>query len=318
MADNTISEQTISEILLLAEIARTNNSHISIKDIVTLTSTEMDENGIRSACKNDPRLQASLDLAEDLVFDGTDPHSEDSLLQSFDERRTRASEFVRFANALQVFCRTRDTGLFSVSGSTSYYSISPGDDLDFFTVTADGALWFFLFKSMIFSRIFRILHPEYPNTCFSYTIDQSFAKKAFATNDPLFARDALSVVVLHGHGFYDQLLRQSSWMNSYFPRLYQLKTEGRPKMAEHGAGKSLNRHFLNSFLFLTLGRYLRVKSVLANRRLQSQAKTSSLFTLKSGPDHFIIESVRYLRLRQMYSHLQRTASVDGATANTMK
>jgi hypothetical protein len=313
VATNTISEQTISEIKLLAEIAKLNNSHVSIKDIATLTSTEMDEAGVRNSCENDPRLQVSFDLTEDLVLDRTEEHSENSIVQSFEERRARANDFIRFAHSIQAFCRTRGTGLFSVSGSTSYYSTSPGDDLDFFTITADENLWFFLLKSMIFTRINRILHPESPRTCFSYTVDYSFAKKAFASDDPLFARDALNIVVLHGQGLYDQLLRQSSWMSSYFPRLYQLKTDHRQKNVDCTTGKSLFRHILNYFLFLTMGRYVRVKSALVKRRLQSQAKTSSLFTLRSGPDHFIFESVRYLRLRQVYGHLGRTIRRNDAT-----
>ena len=316
MAGNAISEQTISEIKLLAEIARTNNSRVSIKDIATLASTDMDEAKIRSSCRNDPRLRASFDLTEDFILDRSEKHSKNYLLQSFDSRRVRANEFIRFANFFQALCRTRDTGLFSVSGSTSYYSTSPGDDLDFFTITRDGSLWFFLFKSMIFARIYRILHRECPPSCFSYAVDHSFAKKAFAIDDPLFARDALNVIVLYGHSLYDQLLRESSWMNSYFPRLYQLKTKHGQKTVEHGSRKSLNGQVVNSFLFLTLGRYLRVKSALANRRLQSQAKTSSLFTLKYGPDHFIFESARYLKLREIYGQLGRTIRRESATTNT--
>lgn len=317
MAQNSLTDRTISEIKLLSEIARANNGHISIQELATLTSAGLDAADIRAAWETTHDLRSSYDLRQDFVISRAEALQENSILSAVLERKFRARQFIQSAKCFQRFCRTKGATVLAVSGSTSYYSTLPGDDLDFFTITEDGALWVFLFRSMIFARIYHFLHPETPRTCFSYAIDRSFAKKAFATDDPLFARDALNAVVLCGHVVYDQLLRRSPWMNDYFPRLYQFKIEQGQKIEEHGTGKSSMRQVLNSFLFLTLGQYLRVKSALLNRRLQGQARTSSLFALKSGPDHFIFESVRYLKLRQMYRQFGRRTAETRATATTV-
>ena len=306
MAQTPLSDRTISEIRLLAEIARVNTSHISIQDIATLTSVGLDEAEIRAVWEATPGLRSFYDLRQDFLVDRNDAILESSIQFEVLERKTRARQFTQYARQFQKFYRAKGATVLSVSGSTSYDSTQPGDDLDFFTITNDGALWIYLFKSMVLARIYRQLHPGFPKICFSYSIDERFARKAFATEDLLFARDALSVIVLHGENYYRTLLKRNSWMANYFPRLYQIKTGPPDEEAGKSGAKSPLLRFLNLFLYFTMGPYLRFKSSQVNRNLRGKTSTGSFFTLKSGPDHFIFESVRYQRLRQIYDKLGKT------------
>lgn len=314
MAQNPLSDRTISEIKLLSEIARANKGHISIQDIATLSSSGLDEAEIRIAWDTTPDLRSSYDLEQDFVVDRTEAIQESSILSEVLERRYRARKFIQFGKRFQRFSRVRDVTVFSVSGSTSYYSTLPGDDLDFFAITKGGVLWICLFKSMVLARVYRFFHPTYPRFCFSYAIDDRFAKKAFATDDLLFARDALNVIVLHGASYYRTLLTRSLWMADYFPRLYQLKTEPPREEVSKSNVKSPLLQFLNLFVYYTMGPYLRIKSSQLNRNLRRKDLTGSLFTIRSGPDHFIIESARYQRLRKMYHRLGKTIRTDQSAA----
>jgi len=299
-----LSDRTIAEIRLLSEIARANHSHVSIQDIAAITLAGLDEPHVRIALETTPGFRSSFDLKHDLVVDRTERISEASLMANLRERKSRAEHFIQSARSFQRFCRARERIVLCVSGSTSYYSVMPGDDLDFFIITKDRGLWVFLFKSLILARIYRLLHPEFPKICFSYAIDEGYARDAFAADDLLFARDALNAVVLYGENFYRLLLKENPWIAKYFPQLYQLKTQ--PRLEENPSPNTSTpplSHFLNLFLYSTFGPYLRVKSALLNRSLRRQHLTGAMFTVRSGPDHFIFESIRYQRLRHMYDKL---------------
>lgn len=315
MAQYPLSDRTISEIRLLSEIAKANSGHISIQDISILTSAGLDEAEIRTAWENTPDLRSSYELKQDLVVDRSEVIQEHSITSAVLERRSRARQFIQSARCFQRFFRASDPIVLSVSGSTSYYSALPGDDLDFFTITNDGSLWIFLFKSMVLARIYRLIHPTSPRLCFSCAIDDRFARKAFATEDLLLARDALNVIVLQGENCYHALLKQSSWMANYFPRLYRLRTEPSREEVRKPRVQSPFLRFLNLFLYFTMGPYLQFKSALLNWNMRRRALAGSLFILRSGPDHFIFESVRYQRLRQMYDRLGRTIRADASTVN---
>jgi hypothetical protein len=314
VAQYPLSDRTISEIILLSEIAKANSDHISIQDISILTSAGLDEVEIRTAWENTSDLRSSYELKQDLVVHRSEV-IQDSITSAVLEKRSRARQFIQSARCFERFFRAGDPIVLSVSGSTSYYSTLPGDDLDFFTITNDGSLWIFLFKSMILARIYRLIHPTSPRLCFSCAIDDRFARKSFATDDLLLARDALNVIVLQGENYYHALLKQSSWMANYFPRLYRLRTEPSREEVRKPRVRSPFLRFLNLFLYFTMGRYLRFKSALLNWNLRGRALTGSLFILRSGPDHFIFESVRYRRLRQMYDKLGRTIRADASTVN---
>lgn len=301
-----LSDRVIAEISLFSAIARTNRSHISIEDLSALTSTGFTAAELQEAWASNSKLSAAYELRQDLVLERRD-ETKESVVEFEEEARklARARDYVGFAREFLSYCTGKTTRLLSISGSTSYFSPSPGDDLDFFAIAELDSLWIFLAKSLILARVFRYLHPGSPRICFSYAIDEGFAEKEFATpKDPLSARDALKAIVVQGSDFYTRLLRKNTWISDYYPKLYEqrMKTETEPAQEDRPPVSS-SQKFLNLLLLYTVGKYIRIKSALLNRRLRGRGENSSTFTVKIGRDHLVFESTRYTILRKMYDML---------------
>jgi len=259
-----------------------------------------------------PELAGFYELKNGLIIErGNDsPGSSPRILDREQEKRARAESYARYAREFASFCTGQETKLIAISGSTSYHTTSTADDLDIFCITKPDHLWLFLTKSLLLARFLQIFRRSEPRICFSYAVDQNFVMNEFLpVRDPLFARDALTTIVVHGQEFYEELLKKSSWISNYFPRLYQQRTNAvhlepeREKVAS-----SPSRRFLNTLLLVLVGNYIAFKSAMLNRRLRKQGKFSSLFKARIGPDHCIFESVRYSKLRDMYLKLNETSS----------
>ncbi len=179
----------------------------------------------------------------------------------------------------------------------------------------------FLTKSLLLSRLFRISRKGAPRICFSYAVDQRFADKEFATSsDALFARDALTTLVIHGEESYKRLLKRASWISNYFPQLYKNRMGTRAPEETHGMQRPppRTRKFLNCLLWVLVGRYILTKSALLNRRFRKKGMSSSLFRVRLGPDHCIFESVRYSRLRAMYAQFNDWSLQVGQSSSSSK
>ncbi len=299
-----LSDQLILEIQLLSSIARTNGSHISLRDIATLTSTSFSERELEEAWSSNPTLSSAYEVKQDRVLERRNRSTAELLgeIREESEKQIRAAEYITFARGFQSWCKGKQSKLLSVSGSTSYLSPSRTDDLDFFAIARQDSLWIFLTRALILARFFRALHRGAPRICFSYAIDEGFAEREFApSNDPLSARDALTTLVVYGSEFYTRLLRRNSWISNYFPRLYRQRTGNSGLEAElDRTPSSTGRKFLNLLLFYIVGGYIQIRSALLNRKLLMQGKTSSIFSVKMGRDRLIFESTRYSNLRRMY------------------
>ncbi|MBI3023847.1 MAG: hypothetical protein HYY68_09040 [Thaumarchaeota archaeon] len=91
-------------------------------------------------------------------------------------------------------------------------------------------------------------------------------------------------------------------MKNFYPKLYLSKMNSkRINSMNNDSGSSAIKRILNSYLFHVVGRYIRLKSSLLNRRLAKEGKMSSIFAVRMGEDHCIYESVRYRQLRELYS-----------------
>jgi hypothetical protein len=88
-------------------------------------------------------------------------------------------------------------------------------------------------------------------------------------------------------------------MERYFPKLYRCRVTVPVADENFGAGRS-GQPVLNSFLFHTLGTYVRIRAIMLNRRLQRAGNSSALFHVDIGKDRCIYESNKYKRLRKMY------------------
>lgn len=305
-----LSERTVSEIRLLSEIAKLNGSRVSIRDISTLTSTVLSEDKLREVWGTSRALSSEFELRDGFVAEKWNEREANSDFESsIDDLKKRTDEYVSTANRFVRWLRDKNTRMLCVSGSTSYGSPLNNDDLDLFVTSSRDSLWIFLLKAMLFARIYRTLHSKAPRICFSYAADDSYVKKAFATHDPLLARDALNLQPLKGSKFLGYLLHTNSWMARYFPRLYRKKMEtfGQSCDALETQGfSSIALRPLNLFLFFCVSLYIRTKSRLLNRTYLHHGKTTSSFVVRTGPDHCMFESKRYSILRDLYRQLGAT------------
>ncbi len=220
-------EHIIYEISFLAGIAKANGSLLSLKDLVALTRTNLSEEQLMSWWAITPELAGFYELKNGLIIErGNDyPGSSPRILDREQEKRARAESYAQYAREFASFCTGKETKLIAISGSTSYHTTSAADDLDIFCITKPDHLWLFLTKSLLLARFLQIFRRSEPRICFSYAVDQNFVINEFLrARDPLFARDALTTIVVHGQEFYEELLKKSSWISNYFPRLYQQRT----------------------------------------------------------------------------------------------
>lgn len=313
-----ISDRVIAEIQLLSRIAEANGSLVTLQDIVALTHINLTREEIETHWPSVPQLSSRFELRDGFVHDRKFSHMridiEDSIAKETDKRK-RAESYAVVARAIAPFFRRKEASLVAISGSTSYQSASQADDLDFFCVTRPGFLWAFLVKSMLLSRALQLVRRNTPRICFSYAVDEEYAAREFASsNDPLFARDALTTIVVHGEAVYQRLLKKSSWMSEYYPQLFNRRA-GDLDMNGESAGPSAPSSFLkffNQLLHFVVGNYIATKSAMLNRKFRRLGKSSSLFRLRVGEDHFIFESERYSQLRALYTTLSKNRSQAGS------
>jgi hypothetical protein len=305
-----LSEKTVANIKVLCDIARSNGAALSVKDLLLLASIDLTEDQFSRAWQKDIFLSSRYAISSGIIVEL--PSAEKVELESerreISERYLRATSNVTFASRFGSFIGTRLFKVLSISGSTSYYSVSKDDDLDFFCIARTGRMWPSFVKALILARIFRFSVQNSPWLCLSYVADERFAQSEFSENqDGLFARDAISAKVINGDQSYGTLLKENYWMAQYFPKLYALRVNGLEKENSSNRGReSISASFPNLFLYYTAGTYIRIKSYLLNRRFMKRQKKSSLFRLRIGPDHCIYESAEYVRLRSLYTGLQKS------------
>lgn len=308
-----LTDRDVTDIQLLFEIARVNGARLSLIEAVSLLRPEISKEDIASALNDMNGLNKHLRLQSGLFFAKEEALAEASEVEAMELRRMSLAERnLAFAFDFAAFSGGAAARVFSVSGSSSYGSISSGDDLDFFCITPSETLWLFITRQLILARIFRAFNQDTPSICLSCMMDEGYARRSFKlTRDALFARDALHVSIIHGHDFYGNLLRESAWLSEYFPKLYRERLSGsRAHPAQSHGDPNVFTVFVNQFVFRFVGNYLRLKAYLSNRRLTRDKRNALLFTAKIGKDHCIYESVRYSDLRPLYSRLARRGETD--------
>jgi hypothetical protein len=305
-----LGDDKLSEVRLFCDIARENGSALSIRELIDLTSLDYSEAELCLSWGDFPELReyvvsSGFVVEREMALDPQHFQKENS------NRRMRAASNLYYASKFASLARGRGARVLSVSGSTSYLSVSPTDDLDFFLIARKDALWPSLVKRLLLARVFRIVENESPDLCLSYVVDESFALKEFTSlQDGLFARDALAARVLRGRAYYDSLLGASQWMGRYFPKLYSERVRHSEKTITEQTKSSVFARIANYFLFIVAGNYIKTKSRLLNRKYAKQGRNSSLFKVRIGLDHCIYESLRYLQLRRVYSSLAEKSRFD--------
>ncbi|HUI01828.1 MAG TPA: hypothetical protein VLX56_09405 [Nitrososphaerales archaeon] len=303
-----VSERQAREIGVFCEIARVNGAAISLGEVMRLAGLEASEREVEAAFLSDSRLRTRFRLDSGYVVERSSEVPARSAALEESRRRERAVENLwrasRFGASL-----LRGTSIVSVSGANAYLSAGEHEDIDFFCVTRPDGMWAFMLKALLLARIHMLAHREVPEICFSCIMDEAWATGAFrAKQPPIFARDALTAKVIGGKVALHALLSEAKWMEGYFPVLYGMRlreteTGGEEAKTHRRRGSSV----LNSFLYVTLGSFLRMKSWARNRSLMKASSPSSIFATRIGKGHFIQESTRYRRLRNMYGDLESKA-----------
>jgi hypothetical protein len=306
-----LTEKQSQEIETFCKIAKENGAAISLRELIGLASIDASEVELEREFRSDSNLKSKFLLEAGYVLDRSSvPEvAVQETIEGEERRRERARTNLwmatRFGNSL-----IKGTLLVSVGGANSYLSAREDEDIDFFCVTKTNGMWAFMLKALILARIHRGANGEVPELCFSFIMDEQWATQAFRSRQqPIFARDALTAKVIGGWTAYRALLEEASWMRSYFPALYGLRLretrqEERRLPGDWGSGKA-GSAVLNSFLYLTLGSFLRMKSWALNRRLTRAAWHSSVFTTRIGKGHCIYESNRYRKLGTLYGDMEK-------------
>lgn len=293
MAQYVIGREDEARIAALCEIAKRNGSALTLSELLEATSLPTTEEDLEVAWKRNPALSRAYTLDSGWILE--DPNGQAA--QRHRDRKERAKRSIDQARGFAGVLAGRDVRMLAVSGGTSYRRAGPKDDIDLFCITATDTLWLFMVKALLLAR-FSSSRGRSPY-CFSYVLDERRARSEFREDrGSLFARDALMANVLAGAGLYYSLLKESVWMESYFPRLYASRLESlRDEPAAEGP---VGRRVLNMLLYYTVGTYVRVKAFLLNGRYRREARSSSVFRADVRSDCCIYESTRYQQLKRLY------------------
>jgi hypothetical protein len=303
-----LTERQTKEIETFCQIARENGAAITLRELIGLAAIDASERELEGAFLSDSKLHSRFLLESGYVFER--PLMAEEAAKGVEEEKERRERANANLDGATRFGRSvmGGTVLVSVSGSNSYLSASENEDVDFFCITSTNGMWSFMLKALVLARIHRLANRGMPELCFSCVMDEGWAKEAFRTRQPpIFARDALTAKVINGAAAYDELLKEASWMESYFPVFYRMRLREakleEPLGPRPTSAVKEGSLVVNSLLYFIVGSFLRIKSWALNRRLTKDALHSSVFETKIGRGHYIYESNRYKNLSVIYDEL---------------
>ncbi len=204
-----------------------------------------------------------------------------------------------FSDRLVSICPWID--LVSISGSTAYAAGKPNDDVDFYIVTRRNRLWVTLLIAMLAARFHKTKNPDSPQFCFNRIQEDDECRNSFkALQDPLFAREVLSLRILGGHRYYIELVKSASWMERLFPGLVHEVLTSAPVRTIVGDQDREVWSIVNGIAFVILPPYLALVGAWRNRRLARQGRHESRFRTVIRRGFFAYESRKYDLLRDIY------------------
>lgn len=286
------------KVRLFCSVAKANGSLLSLGELLELLPEQRTQTELELAIKSSPGLDSTYEVRSGFIVERSAGRPA--------ETRDAAGRLKAKSNRLQAegiapLLNAPGARTIGISGSTSYGSASKSEDLDFFCVTDVDSLWIFLTRALVVSRAIKYLRRPAPEICLSCTIDTEYAERFFSTrNDPLFARDALSMIVLSGKDYYRHLIGKGLWMRSVYPLLYSTRLGDHRAAVSADSESSIGRRVLNRLLYATVGNYIRFKSFIHNREFLKRGQSDSVFKLLLGENHCIYESVRYTKIKRMY------------------
>lgn len=294
MSLNKLDGPSLAKVNLFYEIATLNGSLLTVDDLADLLSAEADVERLRNVLESSREL--GYGTVSGYILKAGDNLEPEEMLR----RREMAAEYVSAALNVSRVIRGAGAQLIAVSGSTSYGSVGPLDDLDFFCVTSECCAWLFITRSLLILRIMRTFSHSFGRVCLSCVMDEGYAKSVFRKpQGALFSRDALTTVVLYGAGFYTKLLQVGGWMREFFPRIYDRRA-GLNTTPMECPRASLMKRLANAYLYQIVGKYILLKSYIENRKMARLRRPGRAFAARLGEDHCIFESERYTKMKRMY------------------
>ena len=286
----------------LVSIAASNGSSISSAELFLLlpSDTFVSPKGLEDFVSRDSSLQKEMVVSRsEIAFRGSEDLTRSRAEQVRQTaRRVRLAQY--FADRLVAICPW--LRLVAISGSTAYGGTKARDDIDFFVVTRRHRLWVTLLLAMVLAKIYRMRNSSVPVYCFNRILDESQCPDAFRTlQEPLFAREALSLRVLKGQPFYRGLLQSASWMEKVFPGLYhQASTELHVTAPASADREPRLWTIANWIAFASLAPYITLASLLRNGRLQKAGNVDARYRTIIRPGFFAYESRKFDLLRDAY------------------
>ncbi len=301
-----LDERQRQAVLVYCRIAAASGALLSIKDLIELLAIDATEEQVEESISSDTSLSSRVFVESGHVLlrrPGSDRESAREAAKEENRRRERALANVEAAKA---FARMlgKEAVFVAVAGTSSYLSAAESDDIDFYCITKTDSMWTFMLKSLILSRIHSLTkRPDQP-FCFSFVLDEKRAMEELGRpKDALFARDTLTAKVIAGDGAMYPILKQATWMKSYFPSLYERRlremraTEGPHPRANKGS------KVINMWLFVVLGAYVYLRAWILNRRLAKAGRWDAVFKTNIGPGRLEYVSRRYVEIGNMYQAL---------------
>lgn len=296
----TLSEKSTERVDLLFELAKRNGSLISIHELTRLLATSTSEQEVAKAIMHDPHLSSRFEITDGYVVERR-PGGGASDLREESRNRVRARSNMALAVRFERLLRPARFRMVAVSGSTSYGSASSSKDLDLFCVAPAGRLWYSLTWGLIMARVFALVSPRSPCICLSCIMDERYAFSLFSrAQGPLFARDAIETKVVRGRDTHSSLMRAAGWITAFYPGAYESSEFSAAPLPTMNSPSVLER-VTNRFIFITVGKYMRLKSALLNRRLRTAHRSWDVFEIQCSEDHLVYESKRYASMRQRYT-----------------
>jgi len=301
--------QLRARIEALVAIAAEHGAPVRLEDVILLLpfSAFRTVPEFAEFLSNDPLLRSRLTLSDQFLV-----NRERVELLTLNPERGRMTSW-RIAAAQAFVDRLSQSCpwliIASVSGSTIYRHANPEDDLDFFLVVGRRRMWVTLLTAFLLARTERERRKS-PPYCFNRTLeDYECIRDLNAHQEPLVAREALSMLVLRGERYYASLIAGSDWMRQYFPVLYDARTVSR----EHGdvGDEDDNRKggvhwsFFNGVAFMIVAPYLAAMGLVRNARLKHQGRFGAQFRTVVRLGFCAFESNRYEELRETYNEVIR-------------
>lgn len=290
MKTKELNEKEVQRIILIYELISSNQKRVSVDEVQRF----FPKLGLSSLLVSTPYFNSNFSIVDGYIIRNNNLDGSNN--------RIRAMINLKIADNFSRYCKSNFIKVFAVSGSTSYLSASWNDDIDIFCISKRDAMWLFIFKALIYARIFRWIRKNYPPICISCVMDEVYALRSYTIpKDSLYARDALATKVLIGKNNYATLLQKSRWMERFFSREYnsKLKELGIDELT-NGKETKIGLRFLNALVYILLSRYIKLKSGILNRQLAKKGMQSAIFEVKSGIDHLMYESAFYVTLKRFY------------------